>query len=79
MENKIKKLRDGLGISQQELADKMGVDRSLVAMIEGGSRKPSYDFLFKLKKTFDLKNEWLGECICEYVEQKATVSRKNQS
>lgn len=75
MKNKIQKLRLALGMSQQEFADKMGVDRSLVAMIESGSRKPSYAFLYKLKNTFGLKNEWLGECICEYVEQKAITSK----
>lgn len=77
MLNKLKNLREGLGISQKELADEMGVERSLVAMIENGSRKPSYDFLYKLKKAYNLKNEWLGECICEYVEQKTVVSTDN--
>lgn len=77
MLNKLKNLREGLGISQKELADKMGVERSLVAMIENGNRKPSYDFLYKLKKAYNLKNEWLGECICEYVEQKTVISTDN--
>lgn len=72
---KLLRLREGLGLTQQELADKICVDRTLVAMIENGSRKPSYDFLYKLKNTFDLKNEWLGECICEYVEQKAVTNK----
>lgn len=69
-ENKIKNLRNALGLTQQELACKVGVERSVIAMIENGSRKPSYELLYNLKKACDLKNEWLGECICDYVEQK---------
>ena len=66
----LKNLREAHKLSQKELADKLGIERSMVAMIEKGTRKPSLEFLYKLKKAYDLKNEWLGECICEYVEQK---------
>jgi transcriptional regulator with XRE-family HTH domain len=73
----IKNLREAHKLSQKELADKLGVERSMIAMIENGTRKPSLELLYKLRKAYDLKNEWLGECIVEYVEQKKIVSTDN--
>lgn len=34
--------RKGLGLSQEELADKSGVDRAFISNIEQGKRNPSF-------------------------------------
>jgi transcriptional regulator with XRE-family HTH domain len=55
---KIRRLRERLndrrGISQEELANKVGVTQQYVALLEKGERKPSLDTLRKLAKALDV-------------------------
>lgn len=44
--------RNNLGFSQKEIAEKLGITYSFYSKIETGERRPSYNFLNKLKKTF---------------------------
>ncbi len=53
---RIKNLREKAGLSQQELANLVGVDRSTIAMYEAGQRIPRDDTKKKL-------SENLGESI----------------
>ena len=46
--NKLKKLRTGKGISQQQLADMMVVSRSAVSMWELGTRLPDVSMILRL-------------------------------
>lgn len=59
-ENEIYKIRKSLKLSQQALADKMGISRSYVAMIENGQFKPSADAEFwkKLKNISKPLDKW---------------------
>ena len=41
MSNEIKELRKRLGMTQQELANAVGVDRVTIARWEAGQKKPS--------------------------------------
>lgn len=50
--NKIKELREYLGISQQRLADLMGVLRPTISQIENGIRKICAEELIKLSEIF---------------------------
>lgn len=47
---KIKKLRERLGMTQEELAFKTGVDRSYMGFVERGERNPTLDKLNKTAK-----------------------------
>lgn len=49
----LKKLREGLGLTQKQLADKLGVNRATIGGYETKGKEPSYDTLFKLAKIFN--------------------------
>lgn len=46
--NNIKLLREIRGLEQQELAQLVGVSPGTIAHIEKGTRKPSYDMMFRI-------------------------------
>ena len=50
----IRNLRESAGMSQQELADIVGVSRPAMVNIESGKRKISVDELIKFSRAFDL-------------------------
>ena len=49
----IKKIRDDRHISQQELADKLSINRSLMSHIETGKVLPTFDTLLKISRMLD--------------------------
>ena len=55
----IKKHREAAGMSQQELADKVGVKRSAVAMWETGKAMPRADKLAEMAQLFGCSIEEL--------------------
>ncbi len=57
--NNIKKLRISFGYTQQELADKMQLSKSTIAMLENGSRLPSIDTLVKLSNIFNASTDYV--------------------
>lgn len=57
MLNNIEELRKQNSITQQQLADRLGVSRQTVNSIENGKYKPSIDLAFKIAKFFSLKIE----------------------
>ncbi len=57
--NNIKKLRTSFGYTQQELADKMQLSKSTIAMLENGSRLPSVDTLVKLSNIFNVSTDYI--------------------
>ena len=67
---KLKNLRVALGLTQEKFAATLGVRREQIAMYETGERRPSVSFLLKLKETYNLSYEWLGEWACEVAESK---------
>lgn len=48
----LKKKRKDAGMSQNTLADKIGVGRSTLSLLENGKRKPSYEIMAKIAKVF---------------------------
>ncbi|MDR3571843.1 MAG: helix-turn-helix transcriptional regulator [Candidatus Pacebacteria bacterium] len=50
--NKVQSLRIGLGLTQEELAGKIGVSRQTVVAIEGASYTPSVLLALKLSRFF---------------------------
>ena len=53
MENTIKVLRAVKGLTQEQLADDLGVTRQTIHAVESGKYNPSIDLAFKLARYFD--------------------------
>lgn len=53
METKISFYRKELGLSQQELADKVGVTRQTINALENGRYNPSLLLAYKVTKIFN--------------------------
>lgn len=56
---KLKALRKGLNLTQQQLAERIGVAKSVVSYYESGDRFPSYDVLIKLTHVFHTTTDYL--------------------
>lgn len=71
----LRRLRKEKGLTQQALADKMGVSRETIKMIEGHINKPSLELLEKLSDFFGVLPSYLmgGE-----VENKVKIKEKSQ-
>ncbi len=57
MKNRITELRKAKHLTQQELANCLGVTRQTIISLEGGRYNPSITLAFKLARTFDLRIE----------------------
>ena len=74
---KLQELRKTMGYTQTQMANILGVPRTQITMYETGERLPSIIFLLKLKETFNLSYEWLGEWACDLAKQKTVNSTEN--
>ena len=70
MGTKIKDLREKAGMTQTELADKLGLSKSVISAYEKGIRNPSFKVLPLLAQTFNVtelyffeKGEWKNQPI----------------
>lgn len=54
MNGKLKKLREEAGMTQTELAQRVGVDRSYINKIENKNIKPSLALLERIAATFNI-------------------------
>ena len=68
--NKIKELREKAGMTQTELADKVGVSKSVISAYEKGIRNPSQKVLEDIADTFGVsflsffeRGYWADEAI----------------
>ena len=59
MNERLKKLRKELDMTQQEFADKLGTARNNIAGYETGKRNPSNAVISLICKTFNVNEEWL--------------------
>lgn len=57
--DKLKMLRNGQKMTQQQLATRLGVAKSIVSYYESGDRFPSYDVLIKIAHTFHVTTDYL--------------------
>ena len=57
MKNRIPELRKTRSMTQQDLADLLGVTRQTIISLEGGRYNPSIMLAFKLARAFDLHIE----------------------
>ncbi len=56
---RLKELRNGQKMTQQHLATRLGVAKSVVSYYESGDRFPSYDVLIKIARTFHTTTDYL--------------------
>ncbi|MBQ7914639.1 MAG: helix-turn-helix transcriptional regulator [Clostridia bacterium] len=68
MGEKIKNLREKAGLSQTELADKLGLSKSVISAYEKGIRNPSFKVLPQLAEALNVsqlyffeKGEWQNQ------------------
>lgn len=62
--NRIRALRFGRGeMTQQQLADRVGVSRQTVNAIEGGKYAPSLEVAFLIARAFDAPLEEVFQCV----------------
>lgn len=59
MNERIKKLRKILDLTQQEFADKIGMKRNTIANYETDRNEPSNSVISLMCKTFNVSEEWL--------------------
>lgn len=57
--DKLKALRTSQKLTQQQLADRIGVAKSVVSYYESGDRYPSYDVLIKIAHVFHTSTDYL--------------------
>lgn len=61
MKNKVKTYRAMKNMTQEQLADKLGVTRQTIIAIESGKYAPSLPLAFSIAKTFKTKIEEIFE------------------
>ena len=65
---KLKMLRNGQKLTQQQLAKRLGVAKSVVSYYESGDRYPSYDVLIKISRVFHVTTDFMLD-----VDKKRTI------
>ena len=57
--NIFRKIREQSGLTQQQMADKLGVSRSAIGMYENGEREPNFETLELIADTFNVDMKYL--------------------
>jgi len=70
--NVLKGRREGIGLTQRQLAEKLGVEASHVAFLESGRRKPSLKLVARMADTLGLDRQEL--LILAHPEAKALIA-----
>jgi len=52
---KIKKYRRKLGLTQEQLAEEVGLSQKYIQFIENGKRRPSLTVLYKISQKLNIK------------------------
>ncbi len=56
---RLKALRTSKKMSQKELAEKIGIAKSVISFYESNDRCPSYDVLIEIARTFNVTTDYL--------------------
>ena len=68
--DRIKKERENLNLTREELSKKIGVSYSAVAMYEQGKREPNNELLLKMCEIFNCSMDYLiGETDCRTIDE----------
>ncbi|MBX9850125.1 MAG: LexA family transcriptional regulator [Cytophagaceae bacterium] len=72
----IKHLRKQKGLTQEQLAEKIGIKRSLLGAYEEGRAEPGLDYLIKISKIFDVSvDNLISEDLTDPERQKAVMQK----
>ena len=55
----LRQLRTSQKMTQQQLAERLGVGKSLISYYESGDRFPSYDILIQIARIFHVTTDYL--------------------
>lgn len=53
MKNRVRELRESMGLTQEELADRLKVTRQTIHAIESGKYSPTLGLAFKISRLFN--------------------------
>ena len=56
---RLKNLRIQYGMTQAQLADRLGLSKSVISAYENGNRLPSYDILIKIARIYNVTTDFL--------------------
>ncbi len=59
MNNKLKELRKNSALTQKQIADVIGIDRSTYSYYENGKASPSLEVLVKIAKVFNVTLDYI--------------------
>lgn len=59
MNTRIARIRKEANLTQQEFADRLGLTKNFVSLIETGGRKPSDRTISDICRIFDIQEDWL--------------------
>jgi len=59
MKDRVKEIRRVKGLTQEQFAEKIGLSRNYVAMIEIGQREPSDRTISDICRVFEISEDWL--------------------
>lgn len=59
MKERIAIIRKTAGLSQAEMAEKLGLSRNFISLIENGNRIPSDRTISDICRIFDIQEDWL--------------------
>lgn len=69
MNDRIKKVRESLDLTQEEFGRRIGSARNTIANYENGNRNPSNSVILSICREFNVNEEWLrsgeGEMFCK--------------
>lgn len=71
----LRRYRDAAGLSQQELADQVGISKSYISSLELGYRAPNLNLLVKIAQTLGIKAGKLVDDMVEDAEKALRDSR----
>lgn len=64
----LRKYRDAAGLSQQELADRIGVSKGFISALEGGRSVPSLDRFLQLAEAFGIRPGLLVDTLADEIK-----------
>lgn len=71
-------LRQNLGISQQQVADKLNISRNLLSNYERGIRQPDYQMLVRLANFYEVSLDYLLGRSDTYKTQNVCTNRETE-